>query len=119
MKIIIPIIILLFSSQSVLASDNTFNAVIKGKKCHEDRNQILSCSYKVGKTLRIDIAGIGSPNTDMVFLKSDFNGDYYGQYGTLYECIMVHSVKDKFSVAFISPRNGKVYKSGQVCEYGM
>lgn len=119
MKIIIPIIILLFSSQSVFASDSTYNAVIKGKKCYEDRNQFLSCSYKVGKTLSIDIAGIGSPNTDIVFLKSDFKGDYYGQYGTGYECIMVHSVKDKLSFAFISPRNGKVYKTGQKCEYGM
>jgi hypothetical protein len=119
MKIIIPLIVMLFSSQTAFASDGTYNAVVKGKNCHEDRNQILSCSYKVGKTLRINIEGIGSPNTDIVFLKSDNKGDYYGQYGTEYECVEVYSVKDKASVGFISPRNGKVYKSGQECEYGM
>ncbi len=119
MKIIIPIILFLFSSHVVLASDSTYNAVVKGKKCQEDRNQSISCSYKVGKTLYIEIAGIGSPDTGIAFLKSDFDGDYYGKYGMLHGCIIVNSVKDLFSFAFISPTNGKVYKSWQECKNGM
>lgn len=120
MKIIIPIFFLFFTSQFAFASDSTYNAVVKGKKCHQNSNQDLECSYRVGETLRIVIAGIGSPNTSITFMKSDFHGDYYGQYGLLYGwCIMVHSVKDPFSFAFISPKNGKVYKSGLECKSGM
>ena len=115
----ISLILLLFSSQVVLAFDSTYHAVVKGKKCQEDRNQSLSCSYKVGKTLHIEIAGIGSPDTGIAFLKSDFDGDYYGKYGMLHGCIIVNSVKGLFAFAFISPKNGKVYKSWQKCKSGM
>ena len=120
MKTIITIILLLFASQSAIASDGTYNAVVKGKKCYENSNHDLECSYKVGKTLHIVIAGIGSPNTGVYFLKSDSHGDYYGLTGPLYGwCIMVHSVKDGFDFAYISPKNGKVYKSGPECKSGM
>ena len=120
MKTIILIILLLFSSQIVFASDSTYNAVVKGKKCYENSNQDLECSYKVGNTLHIVIAGIGAPNTSITFMKSDFQGDYYGQYGLLYGwCLIVHSVKDPFSFAFISPKNGKVYKTGPECKSSM
>lgn len=119
MKSIIALIILLFTSQVVLASDSTYIAVVKGKKCQEDRNQSLSCSYKVGKTLHIEIAGIGSPDTGIAFMKSDFEGDYYGKYGMLHGCIIVTSVNDLSSFAFISPKNGKVYKSWPECKSGL
>jgi len=119
MKTIISLILLFFLSQVGLASDSTYNALIKGKKCQEDRNQNLSCSYKAGKTLHIEIAGIGSPNTGIAFLKSDIDGDYYGKYGMLHGCIIVNSVKDLFSFAFISPKNGKVYESWQECKNGV
>lgn len=117
----IPIIFLLLLSQTALASDDTYHAVIAGKKCHEQRSdQSLVCSYKVGRTLDIEINGIGSRNVSVVFLKSDFHGDYYGQYGLMYgSCVLVNSVKHPFSIAFISPRNGEVYKTGPECQSDM
>jgi len=119
MKTIIPLIFLLILSQVAAASGSTYDAVVKGKKCQEDSNQNLSCSYKVGKTLYIEIAGIGSPDTGIAFLKSDFKGDYYGKYGILHGCIIVANANAMFDMAFISPMNGKVYKSWQECKRGM
>ena len=114
-----PIILSFFFAQCALASDSTYDTVVAGKKCQEDKSQNLSCSYRVGKSLFIEIAGIGLPDTNIAFLKSDYDGDYYGNYGVLHGCIIIHSTKNLFDMAFVSPRNGKIYITWQECKSGM
>lgn len=58
MKIIAMIFLSFIFAPPTLASDSTYDAVVAGKKCQEDKNQSLSCSYTVGKSLLIEIAGI-------------------------------------------------------------
>lgn len=112
MNIIKILLLCLLTCVSKMAiSSSTYDDAISGKKCQESNNQNLSCSYKVGKTLYIQIAGIGSPDAGIVFLKSDFDGDYYGKYGVMHGCVIVSSASDLLNVAFISPKNGKVYHS--------
>ena len=114
MRLFILITSLLFFCQSSYAE--TYDAVLAGKKCQEDDYQQLNCSYKVGKDLHIEIAGIGQEDTGIAFLKSNFKGDYYGKYGLLHGCVIVNG-EGFADYAFISPKNGKVYKSWKNCKH--
>ncbi len=117
---IIAVLILSFSfAQYALASDSTYDNVVAGKKCQEDKSQNLSCSYSVGKSLSIEIVDIGLPDSFVRFNKSDFDGDFYGAYGMLHGCIIIKNKKEIFSLAFVSPINGKIYRTWPECKSGM
>jgi hypothetical protein len=120
MKIIAVVILSFYFSQCALAyGSSTFDTVVAGKKCQEDKNQMLSCSYRVGKSLFLEVAGIGTPDTGIAFLKSDYDGDFYAVYGLQHGCIIIHSTKNIFDMAFVSPKNGKIYRTWQECKSGM
>lgn len=114
MKSFILIISVIVFSQSSYAT--TYDVVLAGKTCEEDRLQQLNCSYKAGNDLHVEIAGVGQADAGVIFLKSDRKGDYYGIYGLLHGCVIVNG-KDITDAAFISPENGKVYKSWEDCKY--
>ena len=108
-----------FLSQAIAADKISYQRTIQGKSCkHQERSQQLDCRYKIGKSLDIEIAGIGLPDTSIVFYKSDFNGDFYGSYGIRHDCIIVKNTDNLFDVAFISPSNGKIYKTWMECQEG-
>ena len=111
-------LLFLMSISAEICAD-TYDALLAGKKCQQMFNQLLSCSYKIGDSLFIEIPGIGVPDAAITFLKSDADGGYYGKYGLLHGCAIVSSTKDLADVAFISPRNGKVYRTWQECQGGM
>ena len=107
---------------SSVATTGTYEITIKSKKCQEGASQLLACDYKIGKSLHISINGIGAPDTGISFMKSDFYGDFYGTYGIGHSCIIVSSGnnngkgKSYYDYAFISPKNGKVYKDWTECK---
>lgn len=121
----------MLSSASMAAeSKTTYELVLAGKKCAERDNQQLDCDYKAGTGLWISIAGIGLPDTAVAFMRSSFDGDFYGTYGIAHGCIIIkRGKKNKSSAlegpgspidfAFISPRNGKVYRNWTECQTGM
>ena len=115
----ILISILLCITQISIAENSTYKAIVSGKECKESHNQSISCAYKIDDSLLIEIAGIGSPDTGIAFLKSDYNGKYYGKYGLLHGCIIINSTENYTAFAFISPKNGKVYHTWQECAKGM
>lgn len=114
MKSLIFIISVLFFSQSSYAE--TYDVVLAGKTCEKDNLEQLNCSYKAGKDFHVEIAGVGQEDTGIIFLKSDQKGDYYGIYGLLHGCVIVNG-KSFSDPAFISPKNGKVYRSWASCKY--
>lgn len=118
----IAVLALLLSSSGVMA-DQTYDDVIKGKSCKESGSQRLDCTYRVGRDLYIAIAGIGMPDTGINFYASSLKGDYYASVGVLHGCIIVTPGKSSGSsedegYAFISPKNGKVYKNWRSCRKG-
>ncbi len=117
-KILLFSLVLSFTLNSI-ADNSTYNAVATGKECEEDKNQSISCAYKIGDSLLIEIAGIGSRDTGIAFLKSDYKDKYYGKYGLMHGCIIINSTTNFASFAFISPKNGKVYHTWQECAKGM
>jgi len=106
----------------VLAENTAYDTTLQGKKCYE-HEQVLGCEYKVGKDLEFSIEDIGSPNTGITFLHANNTGDYYAKYGIQHGCIIVtHGKKSSMYMrdfAFVSPRNGKVYKTWELCKQGM
>jgi hypothetical protein len=109
-------------------SNTTYDLVLAGKKCKTGTNQTLSCEYTVGTGLKFVITGIGQPDTGVAFTKSAFDEDFYASYGLLHGCVIVArgtkgvesedaSEPGGFAdYAFVSPRNGKVYKSWEQCQ---
>jgi hypothetical protein len=87
--------------------------------CTQQANGQLDCDYKVGHSLQFTIAGIGQDDAAITFFKVDFDGDYYATIGVLHGCVIVkpaHPTPDSgLALAFVSPRNGKVYKDWPSC----
>jgi len=111
--------------------DSTYNLTLAGKSCKtSDHSQTLSCEYTVGTGLHFTIDGIGDPDTGITFMKSSFDGDFYAIYGMLHGCIIVKRGPTGYSdsavsgpgsfsdYAFVSPKNGKVYRNWQECKLG-
>jgi len=131
MRYLLFVGLLLFSSP-VRAEDSTYALTLAGKSCKVWGNeQTLSCEYRVGTGLRFSINGIGNPDTGVAFLKSSIEADFYAGYGMLHGCIIIKRGRKGLSnpallgpgtitdFAFVSPKNGKVYRDWVKCQTGM
>ena len=121
-KRVIAALALLLGSPG-MAADQTYEDVIKGQSCKEYGSRRLDCTYRVGRDLYIAIAGVGMPDTGINFYASSLEGDYYANVGVLHGCIIVipgklSGSKEDGGYAFISPKNGKVYKDWCSCKKG-
>lgn len=64
------------------------------------------------------------PDTGITFARADFpQGDYYAQFGLRHGCVIVKHGPDSrlfgLDFAFVSPINGKVYKTWEECKEGI
>jgi hypothetical protein len=124
----ITLILMFFSllvHQALGAQRTTFDETLAGKSCEETaHNQMIHCDYKVGNDLHVSIDGVGLRDVGITFMKSDFNGDFYGTVGMMHGCVIVKRGKASMNLdnavefAFISPVNGKVYPSRELCKDG-
>jgi hypothetical protein len=102
--------------------NTAYEVTLSGKECKETQHQ-LNCTYKVGKDLEFSIDGIGMPDTGITFTRSKgIEGDYLAQFGLIHGCIIIkHGKNSKLfgkDFAFVSPKNGKVYKTWEDCKAG-
>ena len=117
----------LLASISAAEDPSTYEIVLSGKACKTGITQSLSCEYRVGNGLHFSIDGIGQPDTGITFKKSSIVGDFYATYGLLHGCVIikrgpkgitspnVHGPGSFTDFAFVSPKNGKVYKNWEEC----
>lgn len=103
----------------------TYEMVVAGKECKPGAGGTTLCRYRVGESLDFIIDGIGSPDTTILYLKSDFDGDFYASYSLKYECVAVkrglekkRSVRRSPLVAYVSPKNGEVFHDRYKCKSG-
>lgn len=104
------------------SAQTTYERTLQSKSCTEQKqNQQLDCDYKVGTDFWLSIAGVGSPEAGITFMKSEFKGQYYGTVAVSHGCVVVkpgsaNKVNLPHDMAFISPRNGKVYRDRSSCK---
>ena len=106
-----------------LGQPSTHDIVVSGMKCRQNSMGSLECDYRVGRTLHVNIAGVGDKDASIIFMASSFKGDFYASVGVLHGCVIVkpgETNKDQgiLDVAFISPRSGKVYNDWESCQQG-
>ena len=105
--------------QSSASTGAVYDLSVRGTSCKESRAAGgIECTYRVGKDLEFSIAGIGDPDAGIVFVRSNFDGDYYASYGLQHGCVIVRhgsAAPSPNDLAFVSPRNGRVYRTWQEC----
>ncbi len=99
---------------------NTYRAVVAGMSCKQSSAGHLECDYRVGRSLHFTIAGVGDGDAGIAFMESSFGGDFYASVGLLHGCVIVWPGKasknpNPLDVAFVSPRDGKVYQDWVTC----
>ena len=99
--------------------NTTYDATIDGMSCRQQPSGRLDCEYRVGSSLRFVIAGVGQDDAAVTFFRVDSIGDYYAGYAALHGCVVIKPTRQArdsvASFAFVSPRDGKVYRSWQNC----
>lgn len=116
---------------SLVAGDtSTYDTVLSGKTCGPSGTQEIRCTYRVGKDLHFTVDGIGGLWTEITFIKSSYEGDFYATYGLGHGCVVVKRGKSNwenpgcggpgsaFDYAFVSSKTGEVYRDWQDCMQG-
>lgn len=118
--LIVSLLMLSFPHKASAASSSMYDIVLKGKSCEESRNQQLDCDYRIGSDFWLSIAAVGTPIATVHFMKSDSSGKYYASYGGAHGCVMImrgdyFKDRDFLDIAYVSLKNGKVYKDWDNC----
>jgi len=117
----IQIILVFFTafSSCYAASPSLFELVVAGANCKQTINNGLICDYNVGEKLKFSIKDAGGRDEIIGFHHSDINDEYYAIY--YFGCVVVvpgyakkNQLKDES--IFISPKNGRVYRTKQECQ---
>jgi len=89
-------------------------------KCRENSRGDTECDYRVGRSLHFSIVGVGKPDASIYFYAASFEGDYFAVLGLSHGCVVVRPGKAsgrsrQADLAFVSPRNGRVYSTWEAC----
>lgn len=113
------------------APPSTVDVVVAGMTCRQSAITAgaMNCEYVVGKGLKFSIAGVGQEDAGVTIEHAaGYDSDYYLTFGLLHGCVIVKPGRLATDaslaggvvprMAFVSPRNGKVYESWQQCQRG-
>jgi hypothetical protein len=100
--------------------DDLFLRVISGADCEQTMNNGLICDYTIGNVLSFSIKDAGGTDTVVGFRYSNINEELYAVY--YFDCIVVVPGKahprnyDRDYAVYVSPKNGRVYRTRQECQ---
>ena len=102
-------------------AQSAFDATVRGASCKQGPTGALNCNYKVGGDLEFSITDAGAADVGISFLRSNIKGDYYARFGPMHGCVIVAQGEATTSsapvdFAFVSPKNGKVYRTWPECQ---
>jgi hypothetical protein len=101
------------------AANKTYEAVIQGMSCKQQASGRMDCEYRVGKSLRFTIAGVGQSDVVINFFKVNVDDDFFASVAPLHGCVVVRPAaarSDTISqLAFVSPQDGKIYRNWNTC----
>jgi hypothetical protein len=105
----------------MVAAQSAFDATVRGTSCKALADGSLVCKYEIGKDLEFSITSVGEKDAGISFLRSSIKGDYWARFGVMHGCVIVLqgeavSQSTALPFAFVSPKNGRVYKSWEECQ---
>ncbi len=116
------------ASSVTTAPNETYDAVLEGMACKQQKTGQMDCEYRVGRALRFVIAGVGQEDVAVNFFEVDPAADYYAGVVLLHGCVVVKPLRPADAArvsaprsdsvatfAFVSPRNGKVFRTWPMC----
>lgn len=117
----LSLLLVLAFQQVCYASESTYELILSGKQCEESQDQQVNCNYRIRNDFWLSVAGVGDSSVGVAFMKSEFEGNYFGTYGGWHGCVVIqpgaaNKSAEYSDVAFVSPRNGKVYRTWADCQ---
>ena len=101
------------------SASRTYDAVVQGMSCKQQTSGRMDCEYRVGKSLRFLISGVGQQDVVINFFKVDVDEDYFATVAPLHGCIAVRPAQARLdttsNLAFVSPQDGKIYRNWNTC----
>ena len=100
--------------------EQLFAKVVAGADCKQTINNGLMCEYKIGDQLRFSIKDAGGTDTVVGFHLSNINNEFYAV--LYFGCIVVvpgHAHPRNYNKdygVYVSPKNGRVYKTKVECQ---
>ncbi|MGH8722870.1 MAG: hypothetical protein ACREU4_12850 [Burkholderiales bacterium] len=94
----------------------------RGVDCSLRPDGSLACRYRAGQDLEFELRRVGEPGVELRLLRSSEDGDYRADREMMSRCVFVrHGARGReaggseFYYAFVSGRNGFVYRSLRDC----
>ena len=115
----------LAAAAAAAAIEPPYDAVKRGARCDLEPDGSLACRYRAGRDLEFELRRVGEPGVALRLLRSSEEGDYRADREMMGRCVFVrHGTRGReqggsdFSYAFVSGRNGFVYRSLRDCRRG-
>lgn len=104
------------------SKDYAFNAVRESKECHASL-QSINCTYRLGDHLKFSIDGVGEIDAAVTFEFVSPESPYHARFAIKSSCVLIQRklLNTPYSeaisdMAFVSLRNGKVYRTWPECK---
>jgi hypothetical protein len=114
--------VLLALAAPAQAIETPFEAARRGARCGLETDGTLSCRYRVGADLEFDLAHVAQDDVRLRLARSDPDGDYATEREMIDGCVQLRYGAlglarggSRFDHAFVSSRNGFVYRSLREC----
>ena len=110
------------AAASAAALEPPYDAVKRRARCDLEPDGSLACRYRAGRDLEFELRRVGEPGVALRLLRSSEAGDYHADREMLGHCVFArHGTRGRerggseFVFAFVSGRNGFVYRSLRDC----
>jgi hypothetical protein len=113
---------LLAAAPAAAAIEPPYEAVQRGVDCNLRPDASLACRYRAGRDLEFELRRVGERRVELRLIRSSEAGDYRADGEMMERCVFVrHGERGRaaggseFAYAFVSGRNGFVYRSLRDC----
>jgi len=114
--------VLLAAAAVAAALEPPYEAARRGAHCNLETDGSLGCRYRVGRDLEFALRQVGEPGVHLVLERSSEAGDYRADTEMMSRCVFIrHGERGRaaggseFAYAFVSGKNGFVYRSLRDC----
>lgn len=115
-----------FCGESLAEPQSTYDVVVEGKICSQSSYDSWQCYYTIGEDVEIIIDAVENFGANLTFVRSGgYEGDYFPALSMEHGCVIIQhgltqvNPRNVFDYAFISPKNGNVYKTWQECKQSL